>query len=436
MPSIAIYTLGCKVNQADGAAMAELFRRSGYRVVDFLEAADVYIINTCVVTNEGQRKSRQLIRRAVRNNPGALVAVAGCYPQTAAEEVKNIPGVRLVIGNDQRAGIVRLVEEARLGNSVDAVKDLPTHMPFEELPSGQAEDRTRAFLKIQEGCNQFCTYCIIPYARGPLRSRSPGGIRREAAQLVELGYREIVLIGIHLGAYGCEPGSRATLVEAVKSVLALPGVKRVRLGSIESVELDDRLFALMEADERLCRHLHLPLQSGCDFILKNMNRPYTAGQFAALADSLRSRLPGLALTTDVIVGFPGETEEMFEKTLDFVRMLDFAKVHIFPFSVRKGTPAEHFSGQLPETVKHERAARLAEVAEKGRVNFLSGLINENVQVLLEQKDRSTGLLSGLTTNYQKVFLKAEENLLGEIVDARIDSLYKDGLLGAKTSRNF
>jgi threonylcarbamoyladenosine tRNA methylthiotransferase MtaB len=270
MKRIAFYTLGCKVNQADTASMEAIFRSHGYTVVGFNCEADIYVINTCVVTNTGQRKSRQMINRAVRRNPTAFVVVTGCYPQTAAEEVKTIPGVDLIIGNQDRADIVRLVEEAAAFQSVDtidSVRKLSANTEFEELSAGDVSDKTRAFLKIQEGCNQFCTYCIIPFARGPLRSRSLTSIMEEVKKLVVSGYKEIVLIGIHLGCYGKEHDGKLTLFDAVEAALSVEGLQRLRLGSLESVEVEARLLNLMEKDKRLCRQLHLPLQAGCDTTL-------------------------------------------------------------------------------------------------------------------------------------------------------------------------
>ena len=320
MKRIAFYTLGCKVNQADTASMEAIFRSHGYTVVGFNCEADIYVINTCVVTNTGQRKSRQMINRAVRRNPTAFVVVTGCYPQTAAEEVKTIPGVDLIIGNQDRADIVRLVEEAAAFQSVDtidSVRKLSANTEFEELSAGDVSDKTRAFLKIQEGCNQFCTYCIIPFARGPLRSRSLTSIMEEVKKLVVSGYKEIVLIGIHLGCYGKEHDGKLTLFDAVEAALSVEGLQRLRLGSLESVEVEARLLNLMEKDKRLCRQLHLPLQAGCDTTLARMHRPYDTRRFTELLDDIRKRIPDIAITTDIIAGFPGETEEEFASTLVF-----------------------------------------------------------------------------------------------------------------------
>ena len=354
MAKIAFYTLGCKVNQADTASMENLFLRSGHQLVSFDGEADVYIINTCVVTNTGQRKSRQTIHRAIRKNPNALIVVTGCYPQTAAEEVKAIAGVDMIIGNQDRAQIVQLVEERlahRQTDTLDAVHKLTASTAFEEMAAGDITDKTRAFLKIQEGCNQFCTYCIIPYARGPLRSRSLESIRTETQRLISAGFKEIVLIGIHLGCYGKENPDGPTLYDAVKTVLDVPGVQRLRLGSLESVEVEPRLLTLMQEDARFCRHLHLPLQSGCDKTLQAMNRPYTTEKFKTLLADIKTRVPDIAITTDVIAGFPGETEADFETTCKFAESCGFSKMHIFPFSARKGTPAEKFAGAVTEAVK-------------------------------------------------------------------------------------
>ena len=387
MAKIAFYTLGCKVNQADTASMENLFLRSGHQLVSFDGEADVYIINTCVVTNTGQRKSRQTIHRAIRKNPNALIVVTGCYPQTAAEEVKAIAGVDMIIGNQDRAQIVQLVEERlahRQTDTLDAVHKLTASTAFEEMAAGDITDKTRAFLKIQEGCNQFCTYCIIPYARGPLRSRSLESIRTETQRLINAGFKEIVLIGIHLGCYGKENPDGPTLYDAVKTVLDVPGVQRLRLGSLESVEVEPRLLTLMQEDARFCRHLHLPLQSGCDKTLQAMHRPYTTSKFKTLLADIKTKVPDIAITTDVIVGFPGETEADFETTCKFAESCGFSKMHIFPFSARKGTPAEKFAGAVTEAVKKERADILGRIDETMHKAFLQAMVGQNAEVLFEQ----------------------------------------------------
>lgn len=432
MAKIAFYTLGCKVNQADTASMENLFLRSGHQLVSFDGEADVYIINTCVVTNTGQRKSRQTIHRAIRKNPNALIVVTGCYPQTAAEEVKAIAGVDMIIGNQDRAQIVQLVEERlahRQTDTLDAVHKLTASTAFEEMAAGDITDKTRAFLKIQEGCNQFCTYCIIPYARGPLRSRSLESIRTETQRLISAGFKEIVLIGIHLGCYGKENPDGPTLYDAVKTVLDVPGVQRLRLGSLESVEVEPRLLMLMQEDARFCRHLHLPLQSGCDKTLQAMHRPYTTAKFKTLLADIKTKVPDIAITTDVIVGFPGETEADFETTCKFAESCGFSKMHIFPFSARKGTPAEKFAGAVTEAVKKERADILGRIDETMHKTFLQAMVGQTAEVLFEQP-AGEDYFEGLTGNYQRVFVKSGgRNLGGEILPVKITAFDGEKLLG-------
>ena len=432
MAKIAFYTLGCNVNQADTASMENLFLRSGHQLVSFDGEADVYIINTCVVTNTGQRKSRQTIHRAIRKNPNALIVVTGCYPQTAAEEVKAIAGVDMIIGNQDRAQIVQLVEERlahRQTDTLDAVHKLTASTAFEEMAAGDITDKTRAFLKIQEGCNQFCTYCIIPYSRGPLRSRSLESIRTETQRLISAGFKEIVLIGIHLGCYGKENPDGPTLYDAVKTVLDVPGVQRLRLGSLESVEVEPRLLTLMQEDARFCRHLHLPLQSGCDKILQAMHRPYTTVKFKTLLADIKTKVPDIAITTDVIVGFPGETEADFETTCKFAESCGFSKMHIFPFSARKGTPAEKFAGAVTEAVKKERADILGRIDETMHKTFLQAMVGQKTEVLFEQP-AGEDYFEGLTGNYQRVFAKSGgRNLCGEILPVKITAFDGEKLLG-------
>lgn len=432
MAKIAFYTLGCKVNQADTASMENLFLRSGHQLVSFDGEADVYIINTCVVTNTGQRKSRQTIHRAIRKNPNALIVVTGCYPQTAAEEVKAIAGVDMIIGNQDRTQIVQLVEGRlahRQTDTLDAVHKLTASTAFEEMAAGDITDKTRAFLKIQEGCNQFCTYCIIPYARGPLRSRSLESIRTETQRLISAGFKEIVLIGIHLGCYGKENPDGPTLYDAVKTVLDVPGVQRLRLGSLESVEVEPRLLTLMQEDARFCRHLHLPLQSGCDKTLQAMHRPYTTAKFKTLLADIKTKVPDIAITTDVIAGFPGETEADFETTCKFAESCGFSKMHIFPFSARKGTPAEKFAGAVTEAVKKERADILGKIDETMHKAFLQAMVGQNAEVLFEQP-AGEDYFEGLTGNYQRVFVKSGgRNLGGEILPVKITAFDGEKLLG-------
>ena len=432
--TIAFYTLGCKVNQSDSASMEALFVREGFKVVPFTAGADVVVVNTCVVTNTGQHKSRQIINRAVRKNPDALVVVTGCYPQTAPQEVAAIPGVDLLIGNQDRPRIVELVQAALTQATVDTssyVHKLEANTHFEELSGGNEEDKTRAYLKIQEGCNQFCTYCIIPYARGPLRSRSLANITAEVQRLVDKGYQEVILIGIHLGCYGRDLAAGTTLFDAVTAALKVQGLARLRLGSLESVEVEDRLLQLFVTDKRLCPHLHLPLQSGCDKILQAMHRPYTTAKFLHLLQHIRSLVPDIALTTDVIVGFPGETETDFAATGAFVQQCGFAKMHIFPYSERRGTPAAVLPDQVPEQVKAQRAHRLAAVDERMHRAYRETLLGRTVRVLVEQ-ETAPGLVEGLSDNYVRVSLPGSASWCSRLVTVRVTGLTDEGVRGERT----
>ncbi|HWR08273.1 tRNA (N(6)-L-threonylcarbamoyladenosine(37)-C(2))-methylthiotransferase MtaB [Sporomusa sp.] len=436
MAQVAFTTLGCKVNQFETEVMEGLFKSKGYKVVGFDEQADVYVINTCSVTNLGEKKSRQLIRRAGRQNSAAIIAVAGCYSQVSPEQVARIPGVDVIVGTQDRARIVELVEAAAANNrttQVNAVTDIMQAKEFEDIPLFSKPGRTRAFLKIQEGCTNFCTYCIIPYARGPLRSRPLASIAAETEKLVAAGFTEIVLTGIHLGAFGRDlSGSEReiTLVDAVKTVLTAgnTGLIRLRLGSLESVEVPDSLIALIQIDQRLCPHLHLPLQSGDDRVLKAMNRHYTTAEYRDLLNGIKARVPSIAITTDIIVGFPGETEEMFNSTLAFVNTMAFAKIHVFPYSLRTGTPAAGFAGQVSEAEKKRRVQRLQQIADRQTIEFYQSFINQKLEILFENNENK-GLISGLSGNYLRVYACGGQDNIGKIQSVILKQIQEDGLFG-------
>ena len=364
----------------------------------------------------------------------ALTVVTGCYPQTAPDEVRAIDGVDVIIGNQERARIVELVEQAltnKRDDILDNVQKMTVDTRFEELGVGTETDKTRAFLKIQEGCNQYCTYCIIPFARGPLRSRSLESIKEEITKLVAAGYKEVVLIGIHLGCYGKElakDGVKLSLYDAVEAALSVPGVERLRLGSLESVEVETRLMELMTKEPRLCHHLHLPLQSGCDKVLKAMHRPYDTARFAELLKEIRSYVPDVAITTDIIVGFPGETEEDFEETLAFARSCGFAKMHIFPYSKRKGTPAEKMPNQVEEQVKQERAARLSELDKEMQHEAMTYWISKDVTVQFEQPVDDNHV-EGLCGAYMRVVVEGGQELCDQIRTVHIVGVEDDYLVG-------
>ena len=429
MPTVAFLTLGCIVYQTETEAMAGLFRQRGYETVEADGQADVYVINTCSVTHLGERKSRQMVRRAGRLNPDAIVAVTGCFAQLSPAEAAAIQGVDVVVGTQNRLHIVDYVEQAREHKQqIQAVSDIMSMNAFEEIPLQDSPGRTRAFMKIQDGCDNYCSYCIIPYARGHLRSRSLSGIREETRFLADAGYREIVLTGINLGTYGRESG-RNTLVDAVRTVLAEPRIARVRLSSTESLEISAELIGLMEQDPRLCPHLHLPLQAGDDAILAAMRRPYTTSEYAELLTLLRQRVPGLAVTTDIIVGFPGESADSFARTLEYVRRMGFAKIHVFPYSKRRGTAAATFAGQVGDAEKKRRVAELMQLGEQSSLEFRRRMLSQTVPVLLERADG--GQAEGLTPNYQRVFIVAAETGLAEnqLVQAELSGIQAEGFAG-------
>ena len=420
-------TLGCKVNQYETETMEGLFRQAGYRVVPFTESADVYIVNTCSVTMLGEKKSRQLVRRAQRQNEAALIAVTGCYAQLAPDVVGTLPGVRLIVGTQDRGRIVELVEEAAAGSEVlRDVGDIMAADTFEDIPLFAAPERTRAFLKIQEGCQNFCTFCIIPYTRGPLRSRALASVRREAEKLVAAGFREIVLTGIHLGAYGRDLTGTVTLADAARTVLEIDGLQRLRLGSLESVELTPALFTLLRDDRRFARHLHLPLQAGSDAVLREMHRFYDTAGYERLLTRIREEVPGIAISTDIIVGFPGETEEMFQESLAFVRRQEFARVHVFPYSRRPATPAAARSDQVPHPVRRERVKMMQALADEMATDYHGKFIGTIVPVLFETQHE--GVADGLTDTYIRVYTKGPVKV-GEITAMRLLRLYRDGLWG-------
>lgn len=428
MPKVAFTTLGCKVNQFETEVMEGLFKERQYEIVAFDEEADFYIINTCSVTHLGEKKSRQLIRRAQRLSPKAIIAVTGCYSQIAPEQIEAIEGVKVIIGTKERNKIVDLVERAAQEEGViNAITDIMKAEEFEDIPLFAAPGRTRAFLKIQEGCSNFCTYCIIPYARGPLRSRKLKSVKEEAEKLVQAGFKEIVLTGIHLGAYGRDLEEDINLADAVRAILEIQELKRLRLGSLESIELSPGLFDILCKDERFCPHLHLPLQAGQDDVLKAMNRHYDTAQFKEVIDKVMDTVPNVAISTDIIVGFPGETDEMFEQSLAFAKSMDFAKIHVFPYSKRQGTPAATFSNQVDEHVKKERARVMQMIADEKAQEYGKRFIGKTLSVLFETAH--AGIADGLTSNYVRVYVDASSVQCGEIYNVSLEKVYKDGLWG-------
>lgn len=430
MKRAAFYTLGCKVNQYETEAMIESFEKSGYEIVDYSEYADVYIINTCTVTNMGDRKSRQIIRKARDRNPEALVAVVGCYSQIAPGEVLEIPEVSLVVGTDERSRIVELVEYAmEKKEKLNMVSDIMKVREFEDMPIKNYKNRTRAFLKIQEGCDQYCTYCIIPYARGHIRSRKPDSIMAEVKELAESGFREIVLTGIHVASYGKDLGN-TSLIDIIENVHKIDGIQRIRMSSVDPGIMTDRFIERLSRLPKICRHFHLSLQSGCDETLKRMNRKYTTGEYRSIVAKLREVFADVAITTDLIVGFPGETEEEFQKTVDFIEEIAFSSMHVFKYSQRSGTPAAKYSNQIKPQVKDARSKVVTAIARKNEEKFKKAFIGRSIPVLYEHAiDDGQLLFEGLTDNYIRVVSESQEDIKGKIIETALMELKEDYMVG-------
>ncbi len=422
MPSVAFYTLGCKVNFYDTEAIWQLFKNEGYEQVDFeSRTADVYVINTCTVTNTGDKKSRQIIRRAVRRNPDAIVAVTGCYAQTSPAEIMAIPGVDLVIGTQDRHNLmthVQALQETR--QPINAVRNIMKTREFEELDVPDFADRTRAFLKIQEGCNNFCTFCIIPWSRGLLRSRKPENVLAQAQSLVDAGYEEIVLTGIHTAGYGedLDNYNFAALLRDLDTKVA--GLKRIRISSIEASQVTDEVLAVLNSSQKFCRHLHIPLQAGDDTVLKRMRRKYTTAEYADRLRRIRDIMPGVAITTDVIVGFPGETEDMYRNGFQFMQEMQFAEMHVFPYSKRTGTPAARMEDQVDEEEKNRRVHELIDLSEQLQLAYSKQFVGQVLEVIPERTAKGdAGSVVGYSDNYLQLEFPGSEELIGQVVRVRV-----------------
>jgi len=426
MKKVAFLTLGCKVNTYETEGMKRLFEKSGYQVVEFDTAADVYVINTCTVTHLSDRKSRQMIRRARRMNPDAVIAAVGCYAQVAPDEVSKIEGVNLVIGNNRKSEIVALVEQVSGGEQKIEVLPGKALKEYEELWAGSYTGHTRAFLKIQDGCDQFCSYCIIPYARGRIRSRNIESIMEESRKLVDNGFKEIVLTGIHLTAYGKDTG-RGTLLDVIKELDKLEGLLRIRLGSLEPLYMTEEMIREMSEIRKLCPHFHLSLQSGCDETLARMNRKYTTAEYREIVARIRQHFEDVAITTDIMTGFPGETDEEFRKTCDFVESIGFSQAHIFQYSVRKGTKAATMRDQVPPEVKEERSRILAEICNMSMQRFRDRQVGKIKDVLFEET--LEGYCTGHTGNYIPVRVLSDRDISGELFDVRLLKNEHDFMVG-------
>ncbi len=417
----AFYTLGCKVNQYETEAVIDIFMDNGYQIVDFSEKADLYIVNSCTVTNEAARKTRQIARRAKRSAPESIVAIVGCYTQAFPDEVKNIEEIDFAMGSNNKAEIFNKAEKILAGKSItNDLKDYKELKEYEELELKSLSNTTRANVKIEDGCNQFCSYCIIPYARGPVRSRKKEDVVAEIKRLSQQGVKEIILTGTHLGAYGSDRDNNKALTELMQSLTELEELKRVRLSSIEGTEIDQGIMELIAEKDMFCPHLHLPLQSGSNQILAAMKRPYTLEEFKETVADLRKRIPNLAITTDIIVGFPGETKVTFAETLDAVKEIGFSKVHVFPYSAREGTPAAEME-QLNGNLVKEYSKKLRLVNEALMLDYQEKFIGREKEVLIEEvRDNSTDLLTGYTDNYLKVLINGSDNLKNKLVKVKLE----------------
>lgn len=423
---VFFHTLGCKVNQYESEAMQKIFTEKNYRLTNNFETADIIVVNTCTVTALSSQKSRQMLRKFSRENKNAVIVAVGCYSQNNPQEISNIDGVDIIIGNQDKIKIVELVENfIKDREKIFHVDSIENISEFEELP--HTPQKTRAFLKIEDGCNNFCTYCIIPYVRGKVRSRSLENIRAECLNLKN-NFKEIVLTGIHIGAYGKDFSEKINLADAIKIVLDSAEPARLRLGSIESVELTDEIITLLKNDNRICNHLHIPLQSGSNEILKSMRRPYTTENFAALMKKISAEIPEISIGTDLIVGFPGETEENFIETVNFLENNNFSKIHVFPFSAREGTLAAKMKNQIDSQTKKIRVNKILEIAKSKEKIFAEKFLNRTVEIIAETEENN--FVDGLTKNYLRVYVPANEKIqLGEIIKVRIEKIFKNGLLG-------
>ncbi len=434
---VSFFTLGCKTNQYETDALMDLFYNNRYEIAEFDDFANIYVINTCTVTNVGDKKSRQMIRRAKKNNPDATVVVVGCYAQISPDEVAEIEDVDIVIGTDARSGILEYIHDYQNNETPRpyiVVKDIMAINAFEEMSVKHIKEHTRAFIKIQEGCNQFCSYCIIPYARGRVRSRAPENIIGEIENLVEQGYREFVLTGIHIGSYGLD-FDRYKLIDLIEAIEAVEGVVRIRLGSIEPRLIDEDFVRRLKALNKVCDHFHLSMQSGSDTVLKRMNRKYTSEEYYRAVCALREIYPAPAITTDVIVGFPDETDREFEETYDFVEKVNFSEIHVFKFSKRQGTPAAKMENQVSGELKKLRSERLIALGEQLTEKYNQSYMGKTLEVLIEEFKE--GFWVGHTTNYMKVKFPGnlQEKLAKKIVSVHVEQLLGQELIGSQIASN-
>lgn len=429
---VAFSTLGCRVNQYESEAMTEKFLKEGYEAVDYDSFADVYVINTCTVTNMGDKKSRQMIGRARRHNENAIIAVVGCYSQIAPEEVSKIEGVDIVLGTRNKGDIIYWVNRVRAENrQLVEVNDVLRNNSFEELDIEEYQDRTRAFIKIQDGCNRFCSYCLIPFARGAVCSKPPKRVIEEVEELSKNGFKEIILSGIHTASYGTDFNEGFTLVDLLEKVNEIEGIERIRIGSIDPTFFTDEVIDKIVKLKKLCPHFHLSLQSGCDATLQRMNRHYTAMQYKNVVIKLREKIADVSITTDIIVGFPGESSEEFQATYSFLKEIKLSKMHIFKFSPRKGTKAASMENQVGGIIKDERSNKLISLNKELEIEFMNKFIGRTMDVLYEKnyKEESTKF-EGYTQNYIKIVSESISNIESTIKHTKLMETTMDYVKGS------
>lgn len=422
MKKVALHNLGCKVNAYETEAMQELLEKNGYEIVPFKEGADIYVINTCTVTNMADRKSRQMLHRAKKMNPDAIVVAAGCYVQAKAESGEVDECIDIVIGNNKKKDLIEILEQYENERFQKAVIDINHTKEYEEMHLSKTAEHTRAYIKVQDGCNQFCTYCIIPFARGRVRSRKKEDVIREVTELAENGYKEVVLTGIHLSSYGVDLEGE-DLLSLILAVNEVEGIKRIRLGSLEPRIITEEFTKTIASLEKMCPHFHLSLQSGCNATLRRMNRRYTAEEYFEKCELLRKYFKNPALTTDVIVGFPGETEEEFAESKAFVDKVNFYETHIFKYSKRQGTKAAVMPDQVPEQIKTARSNVLLKLDAAKRAKYEEALLGEEVEVLMEESVQVDGktVQVGHTKEYVKIALEDDTNLQNQLINVKINS---------------
>jgi threonylcarbamoyladenosine tRNA methylthiotransferase MtaB len=428
---VAFSTLGCRVNQYESEAMTEKFLREHYEVVSYDSFADVYVINTCTVTNMGDKKSRQMISRARRQNSEAIIAVVGCYSQIAPEEVSKIEGVDVVLGTRNKGDIIYWVNRAREERAqMVEVNDVLRNNVFEELNIEEYQTKTRAFLKIQDGCNRFCSYCLIPFARGAVCSKKPEKVMEEVRELAKNGFKEIILSGIHTASYGVDLEGKVDLVSLLEDIDKVQGIERIRIGSIDPTFFTEGVIERIVKLKKLCPHFHLSLQSGCDQTLKRMNRQYTTKDYREVVEDLRKHIPDVSITTDIIVGFPGETDEEFNKTYEFLRDIKLTKMHIFKFSPRKGTRAAEMKAQLDGDTKEQRSSKLIALSSLNEAEFMQKFVGRTMDVLYEHlNDKETNKYEGYTQNYVKVITEYNRDVEGQILNTKIIESNEEFIIG-------